>query len=282
MRAVSQSIESSALSAIRRRKRWIIHSVFKHAVNLIGGAESLRSPGSRADWLSIVDTPLRGPDRLHVTASIDWRNSGLKQGDTVHHDNRSLWLGRVELLINETTEYALLYPSMPSASARAQRPSLRQLLLNTIKESSPHEMSRFDLALEDIAKELRLAFQKRPRRFSERCASLIGLGHGTTPSGDDFLSGLLAGLDFSGAGDLSKELVEGLPDPAGLTTHIGARQLLQAYQGRHLEAMAQLLLGDSPEKVREAAQQIVGIGASSGRDLLRGVLLALDCLSFQR
>ena len=114
---------------------------------------------------------------------------------------------------------------------------------------------------------------------SEKYGCLVGLGPGLTPSGDDFLTGLL----------LARDLLE-RPSPAplkeairarlALTTNAGKTLLYGALEKRypfylHEFARAWSSAQDSGE---EAAAVISALahGSTSGTDALAGLVFALD------
>lgn len=115
-------------------------------------------------------------------------------------------------------------------------------------------------------------------------ASLVGLGPGLTPSGDDFLAGLLAGLDLvadSGvvgggdAGEQSSAIRGMLPSCYRRTTDAGATILMHAcdhaYPAYLLRAVDLVIAGE----IREALSVAGSHGASSGLDALTGFAVAL-------
>jgi hypothetical protein len=117
---------------------------------------------------------------------------------------------------------------------------------------------------------------------------LLGRGPGLTPSGDDLLAGLVAGVV------LLAEAVHGRPGRplAGVAERVGSRlaavapdattaisaALLQhAVQGEVAEPAAQLLrtlAGHGP--VDDAVAGLLAVGSSSGRDLAAGILAAAE------
>lgn len=105
-------------------------------------------------------------------------------------------------------------------------------------------------------------------------SSLIGLGIGLTPSGDDFLCGVLAGLilrngtnhPFSLA--LQEQIVQKLPD----TNDISRAFLNCALQGQYSEAVCSLCHAAEEAQLSAAFS---AIGHSSGMDTLCGILYAL-------
>lgn len=101
--------------------------------------------------------------------------------------------------------------------------------------------------------------------------SFIGLGCGLTPSYDDMCVGMLAvyraqGQEMSGEkADLSQ------------TTDVSARYLrlaLEGYFGEPVCNVIEALYGNGD--LAEAVEAIQQVGATSGRDMLRGMRLALN------
>ncbi len=106
-------------------------------------------------------------------------------------------------------------------------------------------------------------------------SGLLGLGSGLTPSGDDFLCGVLAGLQLLGRENsnfaklLRSEIQKHLKD----TIDISAAFLSCALDGQYSLAVKQLY--NMPETA-EILTAFSEIGHSSGTDTLCGVLYALE------
>ncbi len=120
-----------------------------------------------------------------------------------------------------------------------------------------------------------------PERAARALASLLGLGTGLTPSGDDLVAGILASLVWqSNLGAIpapfAKHLVESVREAApGKTNHISARLLHHAGDGLlyapAMELGAALLLG-ATDSIIAPARRLLSIGHSSGADLATGLL----------
>lgn len=121
-------------------------------------------------------------------------------------------------------------------------------------------------------------------------ASLIGLGIGLTPSGDDFNCGMLAALFSLGAlpaaSALRKELIRAVLPAADGTNDISREFLLRACAGEFSQAVRALLeclAGFAPAAaLPEAAAALLALGHSSGLDTLNGIVaahFALSCVS---
>jgi hypothetical protein len=111
--------------------------------------------------------------------------------------------------------------------------------------------------------------------------SLLGLGEGLTPSGDDIASGILATLAWRarlGALPLSvvETLVKRVRDASSRTNRISARLLHYASRGIVYAPAMQLgaaLLAGNSEAVEAPAQRLFTIGHTTGIDLATGLLV---------
>ncbi len=105
-----------------------------------------------------------------------------------------------------------------------------------------------------------------------RLHDLTGLGPGSTPAGDDFLTGFIVGCVWTGRPrppmpDLSR------------TTWLSAEILRDASEGlvwRRGRDVLAALAGDEPGALLEAAGGMINWGSSSGRAWLAGLAAALD------
>ena len=112
----------------------------------------------------------------------------------------------------------------------------------------------------------------------ERARPLIGLGPGATPSGDDLLVGLLAGLTAI-RHPLAATLASGVAaQAAGRTTALSEQFLADAgrlrFSERAQRTTAAVLVG-GPAELRSAVLSTLAWGASSGADLLAGILIGI-------
>lgn len=112
---------------------------------------------------------------------------------------------------------------------------------------------------------------------------LLGLGPGTTPSGDDILSGILYTLTRTTHGE-TREVVEDAAErlirqSRSATTTVSLALLEQAAKGRAPAAvencLTALLETASQATCRRAANAMADIGHYSGTDALAGILVTL-------
>jgi hypothetical protein len=119
--------------------------------------------------------------------------------------------------------------------------------------------------------------------FEAAALRILGLGPGLTPSGDDFLGALLFTLRHAPVpawrGRMAAVHARLLASAATATNPISAALLQDLLRGRSYRALHELLQalhGGHAAEVLHAAQALLSVGASSGADMLAGVLLALQ------
>ncbi|MFC8501998.1 DUF2877 domain-containing protein [Pedococcus sp. NPDC057267] len=109
--------------------------------------------------------------------------------------------------------------------------------------------------------------------------ALVGAGPGLTPSGDDVLCGVLLGLRLAARLDAVATLGAAVRGRLGGTTTLSAALLTEAVAGyavpQVLRLASALARGDDRAAVA-AAREVAAVGHSSGRDLLAGVVGALE------
>jgi hypothetical protein len=158
--------------------------------------------------------------------------------------------------------------------ARAPQGSLLSLL-----EPPPTEAAdcRAILAVaREAVRDLEAGWEGDEARLRAGAARLAGLGTGLTPSGDDFLTGVMlwAWLAHPAPTPFCHALVEAA---AGFTTTLSAAFLQAAARGECNEAWHRLItaLGEETDvEVARATQGVLAHGATSGADGLAGFLWA--------
>ncbi|HUZ30827.1 MAG TPA: DUF2877 domain-containing protein, partial [Xanthobacteraceae bacterium] len=111
--------------------------------------------------------------------------------------------------------------------------------------------------------------------------NLIGLGPGLTPSGDDFIGGLMVALHYLGFAEIAATIAGAvLPIASRDTNTISAQLLRCAATGQAastlFDILKAILTGDSIEAGLDA---IDAIGHTSGWDSLAGAALVCRALS---
>jgi hypothetical protein len=118
------------------------------------------------------------------------------------------------------------------------------------------------------------------RRAARVMMSAVGLGAGLTPSGDDFVLGFLGAAHFFAYGEGRRaEAGRSLHITRSMTTAPAFFMLRGALAGMLPEPLSHLLmaLGGSREAgVRRAVRRLSALGATSGQDMLAGVICYLE------
>jgi uncharacterized protein DUF2877 len=128
----------------------------------------------------------------------------------------------------------------------------------------------------------RACLEHQPDGMVQNADALIGLGAGLTPSGDDFLGGLLFALDVLRRA-YPASIFAGQPipiEPYRWRTHLISFTLLKDLAGgRAIEPLHRfinaLLGGESFEVIHLFVSQLTRVGHSTGWDLLTGTLAGL-------
>lgn len=161
------------------------------------------------------------------------------------------------------------------------------LLTNGCKESLTillrDEIDLFNIGKfeQEFYKQMRQAYANLlQKNIVEAVVGFKGRGYGQTPSGDDFNTGLLMGLNVRQ--HCEKKKLSKIRDSI-YTNSLGKNLLvntflLQAYNGWYNENWKNLLaaITGQSSRIEEAAQQILAQGYSSGADTLTGFLTAWD------
>jgi hypothetical protein len=138
-----------------------------------------------------------------------------------------------------------------------------------------HAQSRFDAIRDALVANDLAALEAAALR-------VLGLGHGLTPSGDDFVGGILFALRHAPRmqwlTDLPATQQRIRTAATTATNAISAALLDDLIEGASysvLHDMLAALQSQNPQRITSATDDLMLLGASSGADLLAGVLLAL-------
>jgi Protein of unknown function (DUF2877) len=124
--------------------------------------------------------------------------------------------------------------------------------------------------------------QNHLRGFETAALRVLGLGVGLTPSGDDFLGGICFALKHAPRQAWQARfpaVLTRIRAAAATSTNVISAALLDdlidgsSYRAAH-ELLA-ALQGNAAPRIEAAARSLMGVGASSGADMLAGILIAL-------
>ena len=290
----------SAATFIDTNPEGVIHSVYRRTVNLRlwNRLLALQTEGSPVSPLSLLlPVDESGMDALAHPA-----------GTPCRFDNRTLYIGDTAVAaLTEHTEiyedflYAVhlsedFYNGVRRMLEKAPRGFARLILEEELPENDL--ILRAAKARMDEAAKL---FRKNPKEAAATLASLIGLGGGLTPSGDDFLTGLLAAIgsvavtaEHSGKRNHTERdprddiaafegaLRTAVRSRLSLTNDISAAFLEAALQGHFSKPVhalfraSQGLPGSKTEE--ELLDAFLAVGHSSGMDTLLGICYSENLL----
>ncbi len=268
-----------------------IHSVYRSVVNVSIGA----------DLLSVASPATGGlPNGILVDLGRDFRAFGLLPGMPVvtsevgldvpdiglHIDlsGATRWSPRLRRPDGGTDQAAGRWRRRSNAAWAIARHRGATGGLGAILRDDPPD--RDDLGFVRRARwvtdELRVALLAGDRQAAvDATHGLIGLGPGLTPSGDDLVSGIEAGLHSLGS-PTAGFLGGALSNVDDRTTAVAATLLRHAANGEFAERIHASLgcfLADDGEALPAAIDQAVAWGATSGTDSLLGMLVGLDIAS---
>lgn len=267
-----------AFDFLNRHRRGAVHSVYKKTINLEmdGQLLAIQVSGSPLSPLSLItDQTAESLDTLKLqpgdpVLAIAWSRKLLVGTHCVHWDKPAV----VDLQLKGPDPQ-----STPFCD-----PELSGTVLELLKTYPP---VGFVPLFVDVpasptgthaAPDPFLTQTETILRTGAPITDLIGLGIGLTPSGDDFLCGVLAGLTLLGLRDsqdfrhLSAEISRNLAK----TNAISAAFLRCAMNGQFSEALVTL----GAVSFSQSLQMFHDIGHSSGADTLCGLYFALCGLYF--
>ena len=153
------------------------------------------------------------------------------------------------------------------------------LLLWLLSEPLPFPMDRATARFDALRSALE---SNHLRDFENAALRVLGLGEGLTPSGDDFLGGICFALEYAPRkawrAQLPSVLAAIRAAAITATNAISAALLDDLIAGSSYRALHELLAAlqaNAPQAIEPAARSLLRVGASSGADILAGVLTAL-------
>lgn len=289
MRHLILLLSDYSFHILQNAVRGTVHSVYRRTVNLsVGGSLlALQAKDSPLSPISLITDLPQGADGLlplrpgqEVSIDPKARTLTLEAPDTgetavfVFDQSR-----REDLALSATFlegQSGRLFQSIRSILRHAPSDGFTPLFVDdriplALTEDSLSPV--LSLAAERLKAALRHIQRAKWQEAAAQLRGLIGLGIGLTPSGDDFLCGVLAGWilgDFSDhplSRALRMEIYSHLTD----TNDISAAFLNCALEGQFSLAVRNLARLPDPVSIRDAFEKI---GHSSGFDTLCGISFA--------
>ena len=277
-----------AASVLSGEEAGTVHSVYRNTVNLSFGRRiiSLQPAESTVSPLSLL------------TDCTDLSALRIRRGDPAGVSRHVLHIaGRFVFSFGPQT---VLFSTRPAENRRLSADGclLTGITISGVLQrlAPPQSISRAVLSPGDLPPSIPYLAEERSvleeaeaalsRGDSPGAAAalrgLIGLGPGLTPSGDDFLTGVLLAFELLPPGEclqLSKELRRVISGSADMTTDLSA-QFLRCACERHYSlpflALQEAAACEDAVRITEDCRKIAAIGHSSGCDTLAGILWILD------
>ncbi|HTT09785.1 MAG TPA: DUF2877 domain-containing protein [Burkholderiaceae bacterium] len=259
----------------KSRNAWRVHSVFANACNFScdDGLVTLVAPrsGRGPTLLSLRRSPPRRLESLFTVGEVlSWLAMTLRTARVaLRFDAADIWsppAPRTHTMpMQIEANLAVAFERL--AFGRQQRPGVLDDRCAPVVDALVHATRRLD-----------------GKAALRAVGHLVGLGQGLTPAGDDFLVGLLAALDTFANDparrtyrDLLRAAVRRL---ATRTTPIAAHYLCLAAAGHYLEVLVDVreavLCATDRARLLDAVDAALGLGATSGADMLSGLLHTIE------
>lgn len=249
-----------------------IHSIFSNGFNLKYN-DSLLFVGKNEESLSAIGFAIN-------TADLELIQSALTVGDPVKIS--PFFSSSEEKLSLTFTCYTrplvttALFPSIQSIDLSIPHVTQEQIsksgLLHHLEEADVWTQSGF------ASSQLTQLYNNFVSLIStSTVSSLIGAGVGLTPSGDDFLQGMILFEAITGSGSFLKNLVKQQLQHRSTTDVSLAyyEALFDGYVNVQWIKLCSAILTENEQQLIEAIKKIQAYGATSGNDSLVGVLTFL-------
>lgn len=245
------------------------------------------SPGTTG--MLVPDALIIGPIRVSLDGALAWRPSPPGHAAPVLPSALAADVQRLKVVDEGFSPLPGCQHARCSSPVAGEQPDVSAQRAKALASGDPagsfRERERYGRGICLLTDAITAGDEARMR---DAALLLLGLGPGLTPSGDDLLCGVLAGLHVLGTrrpqhnawaeriGAILREIVEG-PSPTR-TTALSRTLLHWAARGVTAEPLHDVLctLG-SGTKVR-GLSELLGIGHHSGADMLAGALLAAGAL----
>lgn len=264
-----------------------VHSVFDRTVNVhCADDDRLYTLACRhsdnAPCTLVVDTP--------SFASLD-----LRHGTSAASDGAKLFVGRaLEIALESAAPWSSVLPTWPPhdvpirwARAFADREGIGGGLKPRAGRRNAVEIETGRLLSTATAALYSALLAGRMDEAYDHGSRLIGLGPGLTPAGDDYVVGLATVCAMPGgcAQEYRDLLVRLIDDNAHRTNDISYAAMSQAARGRVRQSVvefARAIVSGRRSTMEFRARRLIGIGATSGTDIMLGMLAGLQLIQALR
>ena len=279
------SIGSYALDILNSASEGRVHSVYRKTINIQIGTyllalQAASSPISPVSLITELNAPSMEilPVFPDLTVMLSQGTLSIYSSDSVLHfcfskadiyeselSSKSPWLSRNMLKSilgsSSTGGFCTIF------AAPCRKGQENNLETDLITAAAKHRLT-------DCHTSMQTADYKKA---ADELVSLIGLGMGLTPSGDDFLCGVLAGLILTGNSDhpFTSVLKEKIRANLSNTNDISRTFLSCALSSHFGKPVKDLVFPSSPEDILASFE---AVGHSSGIDSLCGIYYAFTLI----
>lgn len=211
----------------------------------------------------------------------------IQPNDLVEGYAGRLNLGSVSVTLRDISVYELLVEDYESSPWLSENLLRVRAMLDDRKEKnqSPYEKEMSRVIKEKITSLKQAFLTENPDRILSSSLSLIGLGPGLTPSGDDVLLGVLAILNMRNHPYVQfRPLYEQVVESARLETNVlsyyGLRRAYEGFIRKDITDVTSAML--KKEQIELELEGILKIGHSSGQDITEGILMMLEILEAKK
>ena len=284
------NIASSDFNSTERLGK--VHSVFRKTVNLSFGKE-LYTLGSS-------EVPI-GPKSAIASETLDFSALGIKRGMEVLFEKESIKIPEAlfyaEYKPADIWEAVLNYP-IGNPKETVDTEILKNVLVSygdlggmgeivfllDKEPSGPTSNPHIGFMLQRVRKLMEAFKSDDWEAISELIPRTVGFGPGLTPSSDDMLVGIMcAVISRHGNNDMIERFTKITDGITGLTTDVSLMALKSASEGKYISVLSNIALavltGKKENEIKDAAIKLIGVGQTSGTDMLAGLIMGLGIKS---
>ena len=269
-----------ALVPTRARAR--VHSVFARACNLetdCGEMVTLLASGcgSHPRGIRYASRDDLLPLRLRPGQAAVLQDMALRIPATdvvVNFSRAAVWKGTVAA---SSPAWHQLRDLFELVRSHAPTQGFAPALFASGNSRSPFQRAMIARIAQTLPKLARATETRDARTVVAALRSLVGLGDGLTPAGDDFIVGYLAALSSRayherGLAALLRALAVPVAQLSRHTHAISRQMLLDALEGHFAERLTEVVRCLGGREVAGAASRLMAVGHTSGADMLCGLL----------
>jgi hypothetical protein len=262
-----------------------VHSTFKRTVNIhcLENGELFTIASSQID---------NGPNTLIINAT-SLNEMNIEVSDLVFVKNKMLFVSnKLAVSIDKADKWESILPEYPTNEENMNRNLIKMMeyidiygktggIKKTLVAQSPFEAEMSKMLEERTGLLLNELLNNRMSNALQHAVSLIGLGPGLTPSGDDFLVGVFTIFNMRNSPFFSQQsFCEDVVQKARpLTNDISYIALKKASTGKVRESIIALvnsIINGNEDDLVLSLNKVLNIGSSSGTDIALGLVCGLE------